>query len=138
MINYELLTTSSKTLKEWDLLNYHHRNKQTCLLSRQKIFKAVLKPLMRAQNKGTISHPDLMKAFKVLQDHAPELAAEFGDYTNINPVRVASIIRNFVKKFGYRLENVGRESTGERHRTYEIKVMPEIERYVANRKALKA
>ena len=57
--------------------------------------------------------------------------------SDINPVRVAAIIRNFVKKFGYKLENVGRKSTGQRHRIYEIKVMPEIERYAANRKALK-
>jgi hypothetical protein len=49
---------------------------------------------------------------------------------------VASIIRNFVKKFGYVLERVGRESTGKRHRTYEIKVMADIERYVNNRKGL--
>ena len=78
-----------------------------------------------------------MKALAVLEQHAPELAAEFGDYSNLNPVRVAAIIRNFVKKFGYKLKNVGRENTGKRHRTYEIKVMADIERYAANRKALK-
>jgi hypothetical protein len=50
---------------------------------------------------------------------------------------VASIIRNFAKKFGYVLEKVGRESTGKRHRTYEIKVMADIERYAANRKGFK-
>jgi hypothetical protein len=135
--NYELLTASSQKLKEWDLLNYHHRNKQTCLLSRQKIFKAVLKPLLKAQKGEGITKPDLMKALAVLEQHAPELAAEFGDYSNLNPVRVAAIIRNFVRKFGYRLEKVGRKSTGKRHRIYEIKVMPEIERYAANRKAFK-
>lgn len=137
VVNYELLTASPKKLKEWDLLNYHHRNKQTCLLSRQKIFKAVLKPLIKAQKGEGITKPDLMKALAVLEQHAPELAAEFSDYSNLNPVRVAAIIRNFVKKFGYKLENVGRKSTGQRHRIYEIKVMPEIERYAANRKALK-
>jgi hypothetical protein len=136
LANFELLTTNSQKLKEIDLLNYQHRNKTKCLLSRQKIFKAFLKPLLRAQNKGTISHSDLMKSFKVLQEHAPELAAEFGDYTNINPVRVASIVRNFAKKFGYVLENVGRESTGKRHRVYEIKVMADIERYANNHKGL--
>jgi hypothetical protein len=136
LANFELLSANSQKLKEIDLINYAHRNKTKSLLSRQKIFKAFLKPLLRAQNKGSISHPDLMKAFAVLQDHAPELAAEFGDYTNINPVRVASIIRNFARKFGYVLENVGRESTGKRHRTYEIKVMADIEQYANNRKAL--
>jgi hypothetical protein len=134
LANFELLSANSLKLKEIDLVNYAHRNKTKCLLSRHKIFKGVLKPLLKAQRNGTISHPDLMKAFKVLQEHAPELAAEFSDYRNINPVRVASIIRNFVKKFGYVLENVGRESTGKRHRTYEIKVMVDIERYAANRK----
>jgi hypothetical protein len=49
---------------------------------------------------------------------------------------VATIIRNFAKKFGYVLTNVGRESTGKRHRTYEVKVMADIERYVNNRKGL--
>jgi hypothetical protein len=49
---------------------------------------------------------------------------------------VASIIRNFVKKFGYVLERVGREGTGKRHRTYEIKAMVDIERYANNRKGL--
>jgi hypothetical protein len=136
LANYELLSANSQKLKEIDLINYAHRNRTKCLLSRQKIFKAFLKPLLRAQNKGAISHSDLMKAFAVLQEHAPELAAEFGDYTNINPVRVATIIRNFAKKFGYVLENVGRESTGKRHRIYEIKVMVDIERYAANRKGL--
>jgi hypothetical protein len=136
LANFELLTANSLKLKEIDLVNYAHRNKTKCLLSRQKIFKGVLKPLLKAQRNGTISHPDLMKAFKVLQEHAPELAAEFSDYRNMNPVRVASIIRNFVKKFGYVLERVGRESTGKRHRTYEIKVMADIERYANNRKGL--
>lgn len=136
LANFELLSASSQKLKEIDLLNYQHRNKTKSLLSRQKIFKAFLKPLLKAQSKGAISHPDLMKAFKVLQNHAPELAAEFGDYTDIKPVRVASVIRNFAKKFGYVLENVGRENTGKRHRTYEIKVMADIERYASNRKGL--
>jgi hypothetical protein len=136
LANFELLSTNPQKLKAIDLLNYAHRNKTKCLLSRQKIFKGVLKPLLKAQRNGTISHPDLMKAFKVLQEHAPELAAEFSDYRNMNPVRVASIIRNFVKKFGYMLERVGRESTGKRHRVYEIKVMADIERYANNRKGL--
>jgi hypothetical protein len=136
LANFELLSANSLKLKEIDLINYAHRNKTKCLLSRQKIFKGVLKPLLKAQRNGTISHSDLMKAFKVLQEHAPELAAEFSDYRNMNPVRVASIIRNFAKKFGYVLENVGRESTGKRHRTYEIKVMADIERYANNRKGL--
>ena len=46
------------------------------------------------------------------------------------------IIRNFAKKFCYVLEILGRESTGKRHRTYEIKVMADIERYANNRKGL--
>ncbi len=54
----------------------------------------------------------------------------------IKPVRVASVIRNFAKKFGYVLENVRRESTGKRHRVYEIKMMADIERYASNRKGL--
>ena len=54
----------------------------------------------------------------------------------INPVRVGSIIRNFAKKFGYVLENIERESKGKRHRTYEIKVMADIERYASNHKGL--
>ncbi len=136
LANFELLSASSQKLKEIDLLNYQHRNKTKCLLSRQKIFKAFLKPLLKAQSKSSISHPDLMKALAVLKEHAPELAAEFGNYTDIKPVRVASVIRNFAKKFGYVLENVGRESTGKRHRIYEIKVMVDIERYAANRKGL--
>jgi hypothetical protein len=136
LANFELLSANSLKLKKIDLVNYAHRNRTKCLLSRQKIFKGVLKPLLKAQRNGTISHPDLMKAFKVLQEYAPELAAEFGDYRNMNPVRVASIIRNFAKKFGYVLERVGRESTGKRHRTYEIKVMVDIERYASNRKGL--
>ena len=136
LANFELLSSNSQKLKEIDLLNYQHRNKTKCLLSRQKIFKAFLKPLLRAQRNGKISHADLMKALAVLKEHAPELAAEFGDYTNIKPVRVASVIRNFAKKFGYVLENVGRQSTGKRHRTYEIKVIADIERYANNRKGL--
>ncbi len=131
-----MLSASSQKLKEIDLLNYQHRNKTKSLLSRQKIFKAFLKPLLKAQSKGVISHPDLIKALAVLKEHAPELAAEFGNYTDIKPVRVASVIRNFAKKFGYVLENVGRESTGKRHRIYEIKVMVDIERYAANCKGL--
>jgi hypothetical protein len=134
LANYELLSANSQKLKEIDLLNYQHRNKTKCLLSRQKIFKAFLKPLLKAQSKGNISHSDLMKALAVLKEHAPELAAEFGNYTDIKPVRIASVIRNFAKKFGYVLENVGRQSTGKRHRTYEIKVMADIERYASNRK----
>ncbi|MGB4499254.1 MAG: plasmid replication protein, CyRepA1 family [Methylococcaceae bacterium] len=136
LANFELLSANSLKLKEIDLLNYAHRNKTKCLLSRKKIFKAFLKPLLKAQSKGNISHSDLMKALAVLKEHSPELAAEFGNYTDIKPVRVASVIRNFAKKFGYVLENVGRQSTGKRHRTYEIKVMADIERYASNRKEL--
>ncbi len=137
LANFELLSANSLKLKEIDLLNYAHRNKTKCLLSRQKIFKRFLKPLLKAQSKGDITHSDLMKALVVLKEHAPELAAEFGNYTDIKPVRVASIIRNFAKKFGYVLENIRRENTGKRHRVYEIKVMADIERYANNRKGLK-
>jgi len=138
LANFELLSTSKAKLEEWDRLNYEKRSRTKCLTSRQKIFKAVLKPLLKAQKDGgTISHSDLMKAFEVIRQYAPELAADFGDYRNTKATRVASTIRNFVKKFGYKLENVGRESTGQRHRTYEIKVMADIERYAANRKGLK-
>jgi hypothetical protein len=136
LANFELLSANSQKLKEIDLVNYAHRNKTKCLLSRQKIFKGFLKPLLKAQSKGGITHPDLMKALAVLKEHAPELAAEFGNYTDIKPVRVASVIRNFAKKFGYVLENIRRESTGKRHRVYEIKVMADIERYASNRKGL--
>ncbi len=136
LANFELLSANTQKLKEIDLLNYQHRNKTKSLLSRQKIFKAFLKPLLKAQSKGGITHPDLMKALTILQNHAPELAAEFGNYSNINPVRVASVIRNFAKKFGYELKNIGRESTGKRHRIYEIKMMADIERYDNNRKGL--
>ncbi len=66
----------------------------------------------------------------------PNLPLKFGNYTDIKPVRVASVIRNFAKKFGYRLEKVGRENTGKRHRVYEIKVMADIQRYASNRKGL--
>ena len=52
----------------------------------------------------------------------PNLPLKFGNCTDIKPVRVASVIRNFAKKFGCVLENVGRQSTGKRHRTYAIKV----------------
>ena len=136
LANFELLSANSLKLKEIDLVNYAHRNKTKCLLSRQKIFKGFLKPLLKAQSKGGITHPDLMKALAVLKEHAPELAAEFGNYTDIKPVRVASVIRNFAKKFGYVLENIRRENTGKRHRVYEIKVMADIERYTSNRKGL--
>jgi hypothetical protein len=136
LANFELLSTNSQKLKDIDLLNYKHRNKTKSLLSRQKIFKAFLKPLLKAQIKGGITHPNLMKAVAVLKEHAPELSAEFGNYTDINPIRVASIIRNFAKKFGYDLKNVGRESTGKRYRVYEIKPMADIERYASNRKGL--
>ena len=67
----------------------------------------------------------------------PNLPLKFGNYTDIKPVRVASVIRNFAKKFGYELKNIGRENTGKRHRVYEIKVMADIERYANNRKGFK-
>lgn len=137
LANFELLFISPQKLKELDLINYQHRNRTKCLLSRKKIFEGVLKPLLKAQDKGGITKPDLLKALAVLEKHAPELAAEFGNYENLKPVRVARIIQNFVKKFGYVLTNVGRESTGKRNRIYEIKVMEDIEHYANNRKGLK-
>jgi hypothetical protein len=44
LANFELLSANSQKLKAIDLVNYAHRNKTKCLLSRQKIFKGVLKP----------------------------------------------------------------------------------------------
>ena len=136
LANFELLTANTQKLKTIDSLNYQHRNKTKSLTSRQKIFKDFLKPLLKAQKNGGITKPDLLKALAVLEKYAPELAAEFGNYANINPVRVGSIVGNFAKKFGYELVRVGRESQGNRNRIYEIKPMADIERYASNRNGL--
>ena len=138
LANFELLEADIRKLKEIDLFNYQHRIKTKSLTSRQKIFKNFLKPLLKAQKNGGITKPDLLKALAVLKKYAPELAAEFGNYANINPMRVGSIVGNFAKKFGYELVRVGRESQGNRNRIYEIKPMADIERYASNRKGFES
>lgn len=138
LANYELLSANSHALKIIDTLNYQERTKSKSLLSRQKIFRSFLKSLENAEiTNGGLTKPDLLKALAVLEKFAPELASDFGNYTDINPIRVASIIKNFAKRFGYQLECIGREGNGQRNRIYKLKVIDEIANYANNRKGLR-
>ena len=130
--NYLLIDADANELKEQDRANHESRNSQKSLLSRQKIFKAFLKPLLDANGRG-IGKDDFQKACDVLRDFHFELAGEFGNYNKPTFKNAGMTTGNLLEKLGYEMKE---KKTIHGVRLYEIFVNESIERYALNRKAL--
>jgi len=130
--NFLLIDADQKDLKELDKANHESGNNQKSLLSRQKIFKAFLKPLLDANSKG-IGKDDFQAACKVLKKYHLELAGEFGNYNKETFKRAGATVSNFAEKIGYEMTV---KSTIHGVDNFEIFLNDAIARYATNRKGL--
>jgi hypothetical protein len=131
--NFLLIDADTADLKQRDIDNHKAGNSQKSLLSRQKIFKAFLKPLLDANGKG-IGKDDFQAACKVLKKYHLELAGEFGNYNKETFKSPAKTAMYFLEKIGYEIEETGQSGGGNRERIYFLSVNESIERYATNRK----
>ena len=129
--NYLLIDADQKDLKELDKTNHESGNNQKSLLSRQKIFKAFLKPLLDAN--GKIGKKEFQSACKVLKKYHLELAGEFGNYDKEKFKQAGRTVSYFLEKIGYELRE---KTVKDGVSFYEIFVNDDIDRYASNRKAL--
>lgn len=129
--NYLLIDADQKDLKELDKANHESGNNQKSLLSRQKIFKAFLKPLLDAN--GKIGKKEFQAACKVLKKYHLELAGEFGNYDKEKFKQAGKTVSYFLEKIGYELRE---KTVKDGVSFYEIFVNDDIDRYASNRKAL--
>jgi hypothetical protein len=129
--NYLLIDADTKELKELDKANHESRNNQKSLVSRQKIFKAFLEPLIEAN--GKIGKKEFQAACKVLKKYHLELAGEFGNYDKEKFKQAGKTVSYFLEKIGYELRE---KTVKDGVSFYEIFVNDDIDRYASNRKAL--
>ena len=128
--NYLLIDTDTADLKQRDIDNHKAGNSQKSLLSRQKIFKAFLKPLLDANGRG-IGKDDFQAACKVLKKYHLELAGEFGNYNKETFKSPAKTAMYFLEKIGYEMTV---KSTIHGVDNFEIFVNDYISRYALHRK----
>lgn len=128
--NYLLIDADTADLKQRDIDNYKAGNSQKSLLSRQKIFKAFLKPLNDANGRG-IGKKDFQAACKVLKKYHLELAGEFGNYNKETFKSPAKTAMYFLEKLGYEMAETTKNNDV---RLFEIFVNDDIARYATNRK----
>ncbi len=132
--NFELLEADTAILKTLDVANFQTRNKTKSLVSRQKIFKAFLKPLSTANENGGITSKDFQAACAVLKKYHLELAGEFGNYNKKSFPKAGKTVDYFAEKIGFEVNEIGQKGSGKRERIYEIKPRDAIARYAMNRK----
>lgn len=126
--NYLLITADTETLKEKDKANFEAQNSFKFLSSRQKIFKAVLAPLVAAGDR--ISANDFQKACAVLKKYHVELCGDFGRYDKPVFDRPAKTIAYFLEKIGIEIVEISKNNS---NRFFAIKLNNDIARYVNNR-----
>ena len=131
--NFLLIDADTADLKQRDIDNHKAGNSQKSLLSRQKIFKAFLKPLIDANGKG-IGKDDFQAACKVLKKYHLELAGEFGNYNKKSFPRAGKTVGYFAEKIGFEITEIGQKGGGNREKIYAIKPRDAIARYAMNRK----
>lgn len=127
--NYLLIDADTNALKEKDKENHASRNTLKSLVSRQKIFKAVIDPLIEASVKG-ITQQDFQKACKTLKKYHLELAGEFGNYDKEKFTRAGKTISYFIEKIGYEITE---KTVKNGASIYEILLNDDIARYANNR-----
>jgi hypothetical protein len=134
LTNYETAHTSIFECKKFDTDNVLTENKFSSKVSSHELFKLIIKPIL---DKRIIIDKVTAAAFcAVLKDNAAELAANgLGNYDKKTFTRPIVTLGNFIKRYGYELEQVSHNRNG--NRTFEIKTIEHIERYAKQRKIAK-
>jgi hypothetical protein len=134
LTNYETAHTSIFECKKFDTDNVLTENKSSSKVSSHELFKLIIKPIL---DKRIIIDKVTAAAFcAVLKDNAAELAANgLGNYDKKTFTRPIVTLGNFIKRYGYELEQVSHNRNG--NRTFEIKTIEHIERYAKQRKIAK-
>lgn len=132
---FELISTDTEKLKELDKADSDNDCLKYSRVQLQNALNDVLKPVLAANEKGSVNRKDFNKTCDKLEKHASILAlAGLGNYKIINRIRTGATVGNFVEKIGYRIKEIGQKGTGKRERIFEIKPIDDISRYAMNRK----
>lgn len=135
LTNYELIDADTEILKTADIANFQARNRQKSQVSRQKVIKAALLPLQTAMdNHGEFTKTEALEACMVLKKYHAELAGEFGNYNKKTFIRPTKTAGYFIEKFGFKIVEIGKKTSGNRERIYQLKIDDDILRYATNRK----
>ena len=135
LTNYETAHASIHECKKFDSDNAVTENKSSSKLSIHELFNITIKPII---DDGVIIDKVTAAAFcEVLRDNAAELAANsLGNFNKPKFTRPITTLGNFIKRYGYALEQVSRSHSG--NKTFKVVVIEHIERYANQRKNAKA
>jgi hypothetical protein len=130
--NFELLAADIEGLKAKDNANRETRNKIKSLSSLQKIFKELVQISL---SQSLVDKKTAIKFCRILKKYSAELAANgFQDFSKHKFSNPLAVMKNFLAKIGYEMNQVKRSNTGKRERFFEVKVIEHISMYAMNRK----
>jgi hypothetical protein len=134
LTNYETAHASIFECQKYDTDNAITENKSSSKVSIHELFKLTIKLIL---DKGIIIDKVTAMAFcELLKTHSAELAANgLGNYDKKSFTRPARTVGNFIKRYGYELEQVSHDRNG--NDTFEIKPIWFIEKYARQRKMAK-
>lgn len=135
LTNYETAHASIAECQKCDRDNALTENKSSSKVGIHELFNKTIKPIIDG---GIIIDKTTAAAFcELLRDHAAELAANsLGNYNKPKFTRPITTLGNFIKRYGYALEQVSRSHSGDK--TFKVVVIEHIERYANQRKNAKA
>jgi len=131
LTNYETAYASIHDCRKFDAENAITENKASSKVSIHELFNITIKPIL---DKGIIIDKVTAAAFcEVLKDNGAELAANgLGNYDKTKFTRPIATLGNFIKRYGYELEQVSRTHSGDK--TFKVVAIEYIERYAEQRK----
>lgn len=128
--NHELIEKSDYELTQSDLKNHITRDRLSSNKSKAWLMRQVLAMVIGQQ----ITNVKAAEICAWLTANAAEFAANgLGNYTK-QSARPLLTLANLLKRFGYDLKQVGRETTGRRKLLFNVEVNPLVLKYVTARK----
>lgn len=122
VINNELLEKSDYELVQADIKNHETRDRSSSNTSKAWLMRQVLAMVIGQQ----ITNTKAAEVCAWLTDNAAEFAANgLGNFTK-RSARPMLTLANLLKRFGYDLKQVGRESTGRRLWLFNVEIKPRV------------
>lgn len=134
---YEIFESEPAELMMWDKANYTTKDKRYSKTSLNRLLVDLFD--VAASDGLIVSQKTAGKFCNALKKNAAELAANgMGNYNKTMFKCPMKTMKSFMKRFGFELENHGRETKGDRKEIFLLKENETIRRYASNRAALKA
>lgn len=131
LINHETAHAALFECRQFDTKNSFTENKSTSKVSTHELFNFIIKPIL--DDGIVIDNVTAAKFCELLKENAAELAAnDLGDYTAKTFKRPVRVLGNFIRLYGYKVEQVS--NTHNEGKTFKIVTIEHIERYAKQRK----